>query len=74
LRDGQLTQMEPEIVGWQTGGVMKQYATMGLDKQHVNGKVMKSRGSLQLSSPIEFFIKTLEGTSAVEYQLLTVLD
>jgi hypothetical protein len=66
--------MEPEIVGCKTGGVMKQYATLGLDKQHINGKVMKPRSSVQLSSPIEFLIKTPEGTSATEYQLLRLYE
>jgi hypothetical protein len=39
MRNGQLTQLEPEIVGWQTGGVMKQYATLGFDRQHINGSI-----------------------------------
>lgn len=73
-RNGQLIQMEPEIVGWKTGGVMKQYATLGIDKQHINGKVMKPRSAVQLSSPIEFFIRTPEGTSATEYQLLRLYE
>ena len=74
MRNGQLTQLEPEIVGWQTGGVLKQYATLGFDRQHINGKIMKARSSEQLSSPIEFFIKTPEGTSATEYQLLRLYE
>jgi len=74
MRNGQLTQMEPEIVGWKTGGVMKQYATLGIDRQHINGKVMRPRSSIQLSSPLEFFIKTPEGTSATEYQLLRLYE
>jgi hypothetical protein len=74
MRNGQLTQMEPEIVGWKTGGVIKQAATLGLDKQHINGKIMNPRSSVQLSSPLEFFIKTPEGTSATEYQLLRLYE
>jgi hypothetical protein len=67
-------QMEPEIVGWKTGGVVKEYATLGLDKGHINGKVVKPRSSVQLSNPIEFLIKTPEGTSATEYQLLRLYE
>jgi hypothetical protein len=32
LLKGVLTEMEPEVVGWQTGGVMKSIATQGLTK------------------------------------------
>ena len=74
MRNGQLTQMDPEIVGWKTGGVMKQYATLGIDRGHINGKVMKPRSSFQLSCPMEFLIRTPEGTSATEYQLLRLYE
>jgi hypothetical protein len=70
LNNSRLVEIEPEIVGWQTGGVLKQYATLGIDRGHINGKVMKPRSSVQLSNPIVFLIKTSEGTSATEYQLL----
>jgi len=74
LNNGRLVEIEPEIVGWQTGGVLKQYATLGIDRGHVNGKVMKPRSSVQLSNPIVFLIKTAEGTSATEYQLLRLYE
>lgn len=67
---GKLTEVEPEVVGWQTGGFMKSMATAGLTKGHVNGKVMKPKSAIQATNPIEFFIKTPEGTSVTEYQLL----
>ncbi len=65
-----LKEMEPELVGWQTGGVLKTIGTLGLDKGHVNGKVANPKSPLQISSPAVFVIKTPEGTSATEYQLL----
>ncbi|MGA2417144.1 MAG: PDZ domain-containing protein [Candidatus Sulfotelmatobacter sp.] len=67
---GKLSEVEPEIVGWQTGGVVKSRVTLGLDKGHVNGKIMKSESSLQIPSPVVFVIKASEGTSVTEYQLL----
>lgn len=71
LVDGKkLQEVEPEIVGWQSGGVLKTMATLGLDKGHINGKVMRPASRLRLSLPAEFIIRTLEGTSASEYQLL----
>jgi hypothetical protein len=67
---GKLSEVEPEVVGWQTGGKLKSMATMGLDKGHVNGKVSNPKSPLQVTNPIEFLIKTPEGTSVTEYQLL----
>jgi hypothetical protein len=70
MKKGKLTEIEPEVVGWQSGGVMKSMATYGLTKGHVNGKIMKPNSPLQVPNPIEFLIKTPEGTSVTEYQLL----
>jgi len=68
--NGKLSEVEPEIVGWQTGGVVKSKVTLGLDKGHVNGKIVKPKSPLQIPSPVVFVIRTLEGTSVAEYQLL----
>lgn len=67
---GNLTEMEPEIVGWQTGGVLKRDVTLGMTEGHVNGKIMKPRSLIQVSTPLVFVIRTAEGTSVTEYQLL----
>lgn len=69
-RNNEMTQLDPEIVGWQTGGVLKHYGTLGVDREHVNGKIMRARSRVQLSCPVDFWIKTPEGTSVTEYQLL----
>jgi hypothetical protein len=68
--NGKLREVEPEIVGWQTGGVVKSKVTLGLDKGHVNGKIAKPRSSLRVPSPVVFLVKAPEGTSVTEYQLL----
>jgi PDZ domain len=68
--NGKLSEVEPEIVGWQSGGVIKSKMTLGLDKGHVNGKIMKPTSQLEVPSPIVFVIKAPEGTSVTEYQLL----
>jgi hypothetical protein len=74
---GKLLAMEPEIVNWRTGGVLKSMATAGLDKGHVNGSVAGLHSKLKLTSPtymspdvLEFYIHCVEGGSAAEYQLL----
>jgi hypothetical protein len=70
VRNGKLTEVEPEIVNWQTGGVLKHTATIGIVKGDKNGKVVRSNSPTQTTNPLEFLIKTLEGTSVEEYQLL----
>jgi hypothetical protein len=70
VRKGRLTEVQPEIVNWQTGGVLKSTATLFIVKGDKNGKVMRSKSPTQTTNPLEFLIKTLEGTSVEEYQLL----
>jgi hypothetical protein len=74
---GKLVTIEPEIVNWRTGGVVKNAVTLGLDKGHVNGTVAGPHSKLNVTSvpfgmagPVEFYIRCLEGNSASEYQLL----
>jgi hypothetical protein len=69
---GKLIAIEPEIVNWRTGGVVKNAVTLGLDKGHVNGTVAGPSSQLSIASgrEIEFYIRCLEGNSASEYQLL----
>ena len=78
-----LVSIEPEIVNWKTGGVMKEAVTLGLDKGHINGTVNRPHSRLDLTwaggrtsafmgvaAPLEFYIRCPEGDSASEYQLL----
>ena len=74
MRNGQLTQMEPEIVGWKTGGVMKQYATLGIDKRAHQWQGHETQESVPCRARSSSSIKTPEGTSATEYQLLRLYE
>jgi len=74
---GALVTIDPEIVNWRTGGVLKEHVTLGLDRGHKNGTVSGPHSKLTLSWPpfglgssIEFYVKCVEGNSASEYQLL----
>jgi hypothetical protein len=74
---GKLIAVEPEIVNWRTGGVLKSMATAGLEKGHVNGCVAGTHSNLKLSSPrfmspdvLEFYVHCVEDGSATDYQLL----
>lgn len=69
-KDGKLADVDPEIVNWRTGGMLKAIATSGLAGSHVNGWVKGSHSRLQLSAPLEFVIRCPEGTSVAEYRLL----
>jgi hypothetical protein len=74
---GKLVAIEPEIVNWRTGGVIKNAVTLGLDKGHVNSTVAGPRSKttvattpLGMAGSLVFYIRCLEGNSASEYQLL----
>src|ERR1035441_1297445 len=43
---------------------------MGIVKGDKNGKIIGGKSPTQTTNPLEFLIKTLEGTSVQEYQLL----
>jgi len=82
LRDqGKLIGIEPEIVNWRTGGVLKSAATLGIDKGHLNGTIPGPHSALTVSwsrqglgGPLEFYIHCQEGNSASEYQFLRLWD
>jgi hypothetical protein len=74
---GKLVAIEPEIVNWRTGGVIKNAVTLGLDKGHVNGTIAGPRSKtimpttpFGMAGSLIFYIRCLEGNSASEYQLL----
>jgi hypothetical protein len=67
---GKLNEVRPEVVGYKSGGVMKTFATQGLDKGHRNGTVQGPKSPLQVGSDAEFIVRCPEGTAITEYQLL----
>jgi hypothetical protein len=86
-RSGKLVSIDPEIVNWRTGGALKELATAGLDKGHINGTVRGPHSKVDLTSAggrssalmgvapaLEFYIRCPEGDSASEYQLLHFWD
>ena len=68
--NGVMTELQPEIVNWQTGGFVKTHATLFIVKGDVNGKIPGPRSAVQLPVPIDLIVRTPEGTSVTEYQLL----
>jgi hypothetical protein len=82
-QNDKLISIDPEIVNWKTGGVVKEYATLGWDKGHVNGTIRGPHSNLNLTynsgasmrmmgvgGILEFYLRTRDGDSASEYQFL----
>ena len=60
----------PEVVNWKTGGVLKKIASAGVIKGDVNGNIAGKQSRNSATAPAEFLIRTAEGVSITEYQLL----
>ena len=67
---GEWLDMLPEIVNWKTGGVLKSFASGGLIKGDVNGRINGPHSRNSATTPLEFLIYTAEGVAITEYQLL----
>ncbi len=64
------TDLNPEVVNFKTGGVLKSIGTAGIVKGDINGHLNGEHSPNALKTPIEILIYTPEGTAATEYQLL----
>jgi hypothetical protein len=69
-KNGNWTEMEPEVVNFKTGGVLKSMATNGIIKGDINGNVKGLHSKTELTTPVEMLIYVPEGVAATEYQLL----
>ena len=65
-----------EIVNWKSGGVLKFVFTQGIVKRDLNGRIRggESRMALSGTSRVEILVRTVEGVSAEEYQLLRLRE
>jgi hypothetical protein len=62
--------LSPEPVNWQTGGVVKHVATLGIVKEDVNGRLRKPSSPTHLTVPTELYVYCPEGSGITEYQLV----
>ncbi len=62
--------MEPEVINFKTGGVLKSMATDGLIKGDINGNLKGAHSKTDVATPLEILIYVPEGVAATEYQLL----
>jgi hypothetical protein len=67
---GAWTPLMPEMVNFKSGGVMKSFATNGLVKGDINGRIAGAHAKTSLTFPAVFAIYVPEGTDITEYQLL----
>jgi hypothetical protein len=62
--------MDPEIVNFKSGGVLKSLATDGLIKGDMNSNIKGAQSKTLLAPPVEILIYAPDGVAATEYQLL----
>jgi len=63
-------EVQPEVVNWKTGGVMKSIASAGVIKGDVNGHLEGNQSRTRVGAQIQFTIIAPEGISITEYQLI----
>lgn len=69
-KSGAWTALNPEVVNFKTGGVLKTIASAGIVKGDINGRMQGAHGKLSLTFPVVLAVYVPEGTAITEYQLL----
>jgi hypothetical protein len=71
IKDGdKWTEIQPEVINFKTGGVLKNFASGGLIKGDINGHINGTQSRNRIHTPLEFLIYVPEGIAITEYQLL----
>lgn len=68
-KDNQWIEIQPEVINWKTGGVLKSIASAGIVKGDVNGHLQGKSSRNKVNTPLEFCIYAPEGVAITEYQL-----
>lgn len=69
-KGGAWVALMPEVVNFKSGGVMKNFASMGMVKGDINGHVNGSKAKQVLTFPAKLAVYVPEGVAITEYQLL----
>jgi hypothetical protein len=69
-KNGAWISLNPEIVNFKTGGVLKSIASAGIVKGDINGHIQGGHAKLSLTFPVVLAVYMPEGTAITEYQLL----
>jgi hypothetical protein len=67
---GVWSDIDPEVVSFKSGGVLKSIASDGIVKGDMNGHLKGAHSKTDVTSPVEILIYAPEGVAATEYQLL----
>jgi hypothetical protein len=73
-KDGQWVGVQPEVVNWKTGGVIKHIASAGIVEGDVNGNINGAHSRNAVKTPLEFIIVAPEGVAITEYQLIKLRE
>jgi hypothetical protein len=73
-KSGAWVSLEPEIVNFKTGGVLKSIASDGIVKGDTNGHVPGQHAKLSLTFPVVLAVYVPEGVDIAEYQLLRLRE
>ena len=73
-RNGAWQMLEPEIVNFKTGGVMKSMFSDGIVKPDVNGHIPGKNAKNVLTFPVILAVFVPEGVDIAEYQLLRLRE
>jgi len=73
-KSGAWISLEPEIVNFKTGGVLKSIASEGLVKGDVNGHIQGQHAKTALTFPVVLAVYVPEGVDIAEYQLLRLRE
>jgi hypothetical protein len=69
-KSGAWTPLNPEIVNFKTGGVLKSVATIGIVKGDLNGHIVGAHAKNYMTFPVVLAVYVPEGTAITEYQML----
>lgn len=69
-KSGAWQNLEPEVVNFKTGGVLKSIASEGIVKGNVNGHIPGKHAKNLLTFPVTLAVYVPEGVDIAEYQLL----
>jgi hypothetical protein len=73
-KNDQWADLNPEVVNFKTGGVLKSIGTAGIVKGDINGHVEGMKSPNRIASPVDLLVYTPDGVAITEYQLLRLRD
>jgi len=73
-KGGVWNDLQPEVVNFKTGGVLKNLATLGIVKGDINGHINGAHSLTALKCPVDILVYAPEGVAITEYQFLILRD